>query len=81
MNLPLRHDAFEPFIFSPAEGALVSLYGLQAEWDHSAQADRRLIARAEAGFLYAKYLWVFLAFLLAVALPFLTSIAVCRLIA
>lgn len=77
MTRQLRPDPFEPFVWSPHAGTLVSLYGLRADWDHVAEAGDCLAARVEAGFLYAHYLWTALAFLLAVnAVAAVVTIAV-----
>jgi hypothetical protein len=71
----LRDDPFEPFIFSPAKGALVGIHRLRDDWDHVAEVDDKLIGRVEAWFLYAHYLWVVLAIALAVSLPILALAA------
>jgi hypothetical protein len=75
MTRSLRPDPFEPFIFSPAKGALVGIHRLRDDWDHVAAADDSLIRGVEAWFLYANYLWVVLAITLAVSLPILALAA------
>lgn len=73
-------DGFSPYIYSPSNVGLVDRHQLQADWDRADEIDAgSLLARLEAGYAKANFLWIALAFLLAVNLPAVIVVVILRL--